>query len=132
MSKSRYVVRPKADWDLDEQAYYYATVGSSDVGHRFLVAAHNTFALLAAQPNIGWHSRLTHPGLKTLRVFRVKGFEKILVLYTRGLDDDCGAFGHCQESGGGPVGKEGREMSGLYFAFFRYSLRCLAIASALL
>ena len=86
MSESRYVVRPQADRDLDDQAYYYATVATSDLGHRFLVAAHDTFALLAAQPNIGWHSRLKHPALKTLRVFRVKGFEKLLVLYLPLLD----------------------------------------------
>jgi plasmid stabilization system protein ParE len=56
---ARYVVRPKADQDLDDQAYYYATVASPEVGHRFLVAAHETFALLATQPQMGWHFRLT-------------------------------------------------------------------------
>lgn len=86
MSIGRYVVRPKADRDLDDQAYYYATVASGEVGHRFLLAAHDTFALLAAQPNMGWHSRLRHPALKALRVFRVKGFERILVLYIPSLD----------------------------------------------
>jgi plasmid stabilization system protein ParE len=30
---------------------------------------------------MGWHSRLSHPKLKQLRVFRVKGFERILILY---------------------------------------------------
>ena len=75
MSESRYVVRPKADQGLEDQAYYYATAGSPELGHRFLVAAHVTFALLATQPNMGWQSRLAHPELKSLRVFRVKGFE---------------------------------------------------------
>ena len=42
MSESRYVVRPKADRDLDDQAYYYATEATPEVGHRFLVAAHDT------------------------------------------------------------------------------------------
>ena len=78
---ARYVVRPKADRDLDDQAYYLATEASSEVGHRFLVAAHETFALLAAQPEIGWHPRLKHRALASLRVFRVAGFERILVLY---------------------------------------------------
>ncbi len=86
MSESRYVVHPKADQDLDDQAYYYATEASPEVGHRFLLAAHDTFALLATQPNMGWHSRLKHPGLESLRVFRVNGFEKILVLYLPLLD----------------------------------------------
>lgn len=30
---------------------------------------------------MGWRSRTRHPGLSGLRVFRVKGFESILVLY---------------------------------------------------
>lgn len=86
MSESRYAVRPKADRDLDDQAFYYATEGSPELGHRFLVAAHETFSLLASQPNMGWHSQLKHSDLKTLRVFRVKGFERILILYLPLLD----------------------------------------------
>jgi plasmid stabilization system protein ParE len=78
---NRYVVRPKADRDLDDQAYYYATEASPEVGHNFLVAAHDTFALLATRPEIGWRVRFKHPGLQSLRVFRVTGFERILILY---------------------------------------------------
>jgi len=78
---SRYLVRPLADRDLDDQSYYYATFASAEIGHRFLVAAHEAFALLATQPNLGWRSRLRHPRLKELRVFRVKGFKKTLILY---------------------------------------------------
>jgi toxin ParE1/3/4 len=81
VSEIGYVVRPKADRDLEDQAYYYATVATPEVGHRFLVAAHDTFALLATQPNMGWHSRLKHSDLKQLRVFRVKDFDRILILY---------------------------------------------------
>jgi toxin ParE1/3/4 len=81
VNESRYVLRPLADRDLDEQAYYYATVASADIGHRFLVAAHDTFALLATQPQMGWRSRIRHPEIKELRVFRVKAFERILILY---------------------------------------------------
>ncbi|MGH9783348.1 MAG: type II toxin-antitoxin system RelE/ParE family toxin [Terriglobia bacterium] len=78
---ARYVVRPKADQDLEDQAFYLAREASPEVGHRFLVAAHQTFALLATQPEMGWHSRLKHPDLASLRVFRVSGFERILTLY---------------------------------------------------
>ena len=81
MSRLRYVIRPKADRDLDDQAHYFATQASPEVGHRFLVAAHETFALLAKQPNLGWRPRLKHPDLQSLRLFRVSGFEKLLVLY---------------------------------------------------
>ena len=86
MSDSSYVVRPRADRDLDEQAHYYATEASAAVGHRFLVAAHDTFALLATQPNMGWQPRLRDPELKYLRVFRVRGFERILILYMPSAD----------------------------------------------
>ena len=81
MNEGRYVLRPRADQDLDEQAYYYATVASAELGHRFLVAAHDTFALLATQPSMGWRSRIGHSRINQLRVFRVKGFEAILILY---------------------------------------------------
>jgi toxin ParE1/3/4 len=78
---ARYLVRPKADQDLDDQAFYLATKATPAVGHRFLVAAHETFSLLAGRPGIGWSPRLEIPELKALRVFRVSGFEKMLILY---------------------------------------------------
>jgi len=76
-----YVVRPKADHDLGEQAHYFATEAGPERGHRFLLAAHETFGMLARKPQIGWHARLKNPLLAALRVFRVSGFEKMLVLY---------------------------------------------------
>lgn len=79
--KAGYVLRPKADEDLDQQAYYVATEASTEAGHRFLVAAHETFALLSTQPQMGWHVRVRHPRLASLRVFRIYGFEQMLVLY---------------------------------------------------
>ena len=81
MSESRYLIRPRANRDLDDQADYYAINASAEIGHRFLVAAHDTFSLPATQPDMGWEARVRHPALRSLRVFRVKGFERILVLY---------------------------------------------------
>ena len=81
MSEARYVVRPKADQDLDDQAFYYATEASPEVGHRFLVSVHETFSLLSTQPEMGWNPKLRLPALHGLRLFRVTGFEKILILY---------------------------------------------------
>ncbi len=75
-----YVVKPKADRDLD-YADYLAEQASLDVALRFFDAAYSTFALIAKQPNMGWRSRVKYPGLETLRVFRVTGFEHILILY---------------------------------------------------
>lgn len=81
MSEARYVIRPKADQDLDDQAFYYATEGSPELGHRFLVSAHETFSLLSTQPDMGWNPKLRLPELRGLRLFRVSGFEKLLILY---------------------------------------------------
>jgi len=78
---ARYVLRPKADQDLGQQAYYLAKEADPETGHRFLVAAHETFALLSTQPQMGWPLRLRNPRLASLRVFRISGFEKMLVLY---------------------------------------------------
>lgn len=86
---ARATVKPKADRDLDDHAGYLASEANLEVALRFLVAAHETFALLATHPNIGWSSRLKHAALKPLRVFRVRGFERMLILYrphTGGVD----------------------------------------------
>ena len=56
---ARYVVRPKADQDLDDQAYYLATQANPEVGHKFLLAPHETFSLLATQPEMGWNWLVT-------------------------------------------------------------------------
>jgi toxin ParE1/3/4 len=85
LSEARYVIRPKADQDLDDQAFYFATEANPELGHRFLVAAHETFSLLATQPDMGWNPTLRLPALRGLRLFRVTGFDKILILY-RPLD----------------------------------------------
>ena len=86
MSESHYVVRPKGRQDLRDQAFYYATEARPELGHRFLVSAHDTFALLATQPKMGWSPKLRSGDLRGLRVFRVTGFDKVLILY-RPLED---------------------------------------------
>jgi toxin ParE1/3/4 len=78
---ARYVIRPKADQDLSDHAFYLATLATARIGHKFLIAAHETFSLLATQPEMGWRFRLKNPALASLRVFRVSGFEKLLILY---------------------------------------------------
>ena len=74
-------MRPKAGLDLDAQAYFYAVEANPELGHRFLSAAADTFALLATQPEMGWWPRLRTPALESVRIFRVRGFEKMLILY---------------------------------------------------
>jgi len=77
----RYVVKPKAALDLDGQAGYISAQGNIEGGFRFLGAARETFELLDIHPNLGWHSRLKYGALKSLRVFRVKGHEYMLIFY---------------------------------------------------
>lgn len=81
MNGARYEVRPKADQDLDDQAFYYAREASPHVGHRFLASAHETFSLLSTQPDLGWNPKLRHRDLGNLRLFRIREFPKILILY---------------------------------------------------
>lgn len=79
--KTHYVVKPKADRDLDGYADYLAEDANLDLALRFLAAADETFALLARQPNMGWRSRIRRAELAPLRVFRVTGFEHVLIFY---------------------------------------------------
>jgi toxin ParE1/3/4 len=79
--KARYTVKPGADRDLDEYGDHLAREASVDMGLRFFDAARQTFALLGTRQNMGWLSRVNYPGLEGLRVFRVGGFEQMLVCY---------------------------------------------------
>jgi len=79
--KPRYVIRPKADQDLDAHADYLTTEASLNVSHRFLVSAHDTFALLATHPHMVWSFKSQSQPFQSMRVFPVYGFEKMLVLY---------------------------------------------------
>jgi plasmid stabilization system protein ParE len=79
---TRYVIRPNADQDLDQQAYYPATEAGPETGHRFLVADSRNLRLALDPAPDGLASSSTEPGVASLRVFRISGFEKMLVLYT--------------------------------------------------
>jgi toxin ParE1/3/4 len=83
---ARYAVLPKADEDLDNIADYLIEQEDLELGIRFLVAAQETFALLATQPEMGWKAKLNNPALASVRVFRVSGFEKVLFFYRPGRE----------------------------------------------
>jgi toxin ParE1/3/4 len=78
---SLYRFRPKAIEDLDNQAYFLSTTGGAEIGRRFLIAAHETFSLLAAQPRMGRSYRPRRGASGVFRIFPVSGFEKMLILY---------------------------------------------------
>ena len=77
----RYVVLPKADQDLDDEADYLAEQSGPEVALNFLAATRETFELLAGQPDMGWTCRLPNPALASVRVFRVRRFERSLIFY---------------------------------------------------
>jgi len=77
-----YVVRPKADRDIEELADYLAEHAGLDTALLFLSEAYRTLILLATQPEIGWQCKVTHPQPKTARTFRVSDrFEEYLIFY---------------------------------------------------
>jgi toxin ParE1/3/4 len=77
-----YVVRPRADRDIDEIADYLTDEASLDVALEFLSATYATIGLLALQPNAGWSCKVQHSELVTARTFRVSApFEQYLVFY---------------------------------------------------
>jgi toxin ParE1/3/4 len=83
VSIQRYLVRGKADQDLEEQAYYLGLNAGAELGHRFLLAAHATFALLAEYPELGWRSGIVPKRYGVVRMFPVRGFDRILILYRK-------------------------------------------------
>ena len=84
--RARNTIKPKTDSDLDDYANYLAREANADIALKFLTAANETFALLANHPNIGWPSSQKLAILKPLRVFSVKGFKMMLILYRPLLD----------------------------------------------
>jgi toxin ParE1/3/4 len=77
-----YVVRPKADLDLDEIADYLTQQSSLDTGRSFLDEAQRTFALLATQPDMGWRAEYNDSRLTGVRAFRVGApFTNFLIFY---------------------------------------------------
>jgi plasmid stabilization system protein ParE len=82
-----YVIRPRADRDLDEIADYFVQNASLDLGLRFLAEAHDTLSLLATQPGMGWSCRLQPPEFRSVRVFRVgEPFDRVLIFYRPASD----------------------------------------------
>jgi plasmid stabilization system protein ParE len=77
-----YVVRPRADQDLDEISDYLAEGAGVDLGLQFLSEVYATFSLLASNREIGWHCHVADRRLAGVRTFRVsERFEKYLIFY---------------------------------------------------
>ena len=52
-----------------------------EIAQAFLNACDSTFQFLALNPNVGSPNKFENPGLKEIRMWRVKGFEKYLIFY---------------------------------------------------
>lgn len=77
-----YVVRPRADRDIDEIAACLAENAGLEMALEFLAEIHETFGQLAAHHNMGWLCNLSHPKLAAARTFRVSTrFERHLIFY---------------------------------------------------
>jgi len=77
-----YVVRPRADQDIDGIADYLVEHSGLDIGLLFLSEIYETFELLGSRQKVGWHCTVRHPQLMTARTFRVsERFEKFLIFY---------------------------------------------------
>ncbi len=48
---------------------------------RLVEAAHETFSMLAANPELGRRRKLRNPRLRGVRSFRVSGFDNYLIFY---------------------------------------------------
>jgi hypothetical protein len=83
--RGRYTIKPRADSDIEDYAGHRAQCeprcGATLPGCR----GRNVFPSRYPAEH-GWHARLRTPALGTLRMFRVAGFERMLILY-RPLED---------------------------------------------
>ncbi|MBL8221848.1 MAG: type II toxin-antitoxin system RelE/ParE family toxin [Bryobacterales bacterium] len=78
--KYGYIIRPRADRDIDEIVDYLVEEAGLDTGLQFLDEVHETLALLAAHRELGWRCNIRHRQLTTARTFRVSDrFDKFLI-----------------------------------------------------
>ena len=71
----------QAEADLEEQFIYYLVEGSEELAQRFFESIDATRALLLQHSEIGSLQEWLNPKLEGLRMFRVDGFENILIFY---------------------------------------------------
>ncbi|MGA7235923.1 MAG: type II toxin-antitoxin system RelE/ParE family toxin, partial [Bryobacteraceae bacterium] len=72
--------RPAAKRDLALQFAWYAENASLEVASRFLRATQETLEFLSTMPHVG-PVKVTEGRLAGARIWRVSGFETILILY---------------------------------------------------
>ena len=73
-------ISPKANQDLDDLFEYLARE-NENMALKFFDSFRETIAKLSKMPNIGKSYHVANPKLKSLRQYRVKGFNKFLLFY---------------------------------------------------
>lgn len=74
------VVRSAAERDLAAHVEYFWE-RRPPVARRFLVAAYDAFGQLERLPEMGWRRAFRTPGLEHVRVRRIPGFRRYLIVY---------------------------------------------------
>ena len=72
--------KSQAQADLIEIADYIAE-DNPEAAERFLNAAEATFEFIASLPSVGRTFRFQSPAAEGMRVWRVEGFERYLIVY---------------------------------------------------
>lgn len=81
LTAPKVVIRAAARRDLVDHYRYLTSEADGEVADRFLVAANNSFVLLAGQPGLGPAISRPDPALKGLRKWRIADFENWLIFY---------------------------------------------------
>jgi toxin ParE1/3/4 len=79
---ARVILQPAAERDLIEQFVFLGESSGEDLARRFLSAVYSTFDQLAEMPRMGFRRRLHASRFSNVRMWRVSGFEKHLILYS--------------------------------------------------
>jgi toxin ParE1/3/4 len=74
---------PQAAADLVEITAFIAE-DNPEAADRFLNAAEAAFGMIASLPSVGRAYRVQSPAAQGMRVWRVEGFERYLILYRAG------------------------------------------------
>ena len=77
---AKFILDPSVEDEL-WAIWAFIAEDNPDAATRLVEAAHETFKMLAANPELGRRGKFRHPRLRGVRSFRVSGFDKYLILY---------------------------------------------------
>jgi toxin ParE1/3/4 len=81
LNQNSIVVRRAARRDMVRHFAWLEAKAGTDTAERFLAAADQTFAKLAASPNMAPKLRTSNSALTAMRKWRVDGFDTMLVFF---------------------------------------------------